>query len=196
MTEYILTDTQFENIMQPLIVSILGWDVPSVNKKKDVRVSWAEDGQPAWKITDDIVFLRCFEIDNFYNRERNFTDSYEVSPDEFTRETSYTRVMNMMVIAYGSNSFNNIQLLRDGMYKQEHRNVLSNNKIYFMPDLPAPRRVPEYFEGRWWTRYDMNFVFYMLTVKETSVPAIVSIDVGIYDGDDGELIKQINTEEE
>lgn len=192
MTQYYLTDEQFENVMQPLIVSMLGWDDPLVAKQKDVRITWPEEGQPAWKITENVVFLRCFEIDAPYNKERENEDTYSVSPDEFSRETSYTRIMQVDIIIYGPSSFANAQTIRDGVFKQDYKDVLADNKIYFIPDAPSPRRVPEYWEGRWWKRYDISFRFNMLTVKESVVPAVTSVEVGIYEGDEGNKIAEVN----
>jgi hypothetical protein len=190
MAEINKTLTEFENFIQTLIVSLLSWDITNPVKTNDVRIAWEEEGQPAASITDNVVYIECFEVDTPYNRAREEIDIWEISPDEFTKETSYTRQMQVNLILYGPDSFDNAQTIRDNIFYPDNQLTLQQNHIYLVHDISSPKRVPEYFQGLWWKRIDMSLRFNELVVKSISVPAITSIEVGIYD-DNGNLIADI-----
>lgn len=191
MAEKYLTLNQFEDLIRATLCSILGWEVSTSN----MRISWPTDGMPAWQITEDVIFLKCFEIDNSYNREREDTDTAELSPEIIDREISYTRVMQTGIILYGPNSFDLAQQIRDGIFYEGPRIALAQSNVYLVHDIVSPRRLPEYFEGRWWERVDMDLRFYELIVKSVSIPIITSIPIGIYEGEEGKKITDINVEE-
>lgn len=191
MAEINLTLTQFETLMQSLIVSMLGWDLTNPVKTNNVRIAWIEDGQPAASISDNVVYVECFEVDTDYNREREEVDTWEISPDEFTKETSYTRQMQVNLTLYGSDSFENAQTIRDQIFYPDNKLILDKNHIYLVHDIPSPKRAPEYFQGQWWKRVDMGIRFNELVVRSISVPAITGIGIAIYEGDKGDKIAEI-----
>ena len=190
MTEINKTLSEFETFIQSLVVSLLGWNLTTPDKTNDVRIAWEEGGQPAASITDNVVYVECFEVDTPYNRLREETDTWEISPDEFTKETSYTRQMQVNLILYGPDSFDNAQTIRDNIFYPDHQLTLQQNHIYLVHDIPSPKRVPEYFQGLWWKRVDMSLRFNELVIKSISVPAIISAEINVYD-DNGLLIEEI-----
>ncbi len=192
MAEIYLTLTEFEDIFQALTVEMLGWDESKIN---DVRISWPQEGMPALQIEEDVVFLQCMEIDSSYNRQRDVEETYQVSPAEFIRETGYTRVMQVNMILYGPNSYENAQRIRDQIFYPEHKLTLAKQNLYLIPDIVAPRKVPEIWEGRWWKRADISLIFNELVVKSISVPAIDSAEIKIYESNAGSQIAEINLEE-
>ncbi len=190
-----LTLTQVEDLFQGLFVSILGWDITSPSKVNDVRISWPEEGMPAFLITNDVVFVQCMEVDEPYNRQREVEDTWNLAtPELFGRTIGYTRVWQVNAILYGPDSYQNSQELRDKIFYPAHQLTLEKSYLYLIPDVEAPKRVPEYFQGRWWKRVDMSFRFYESVVRSTTVPVIDSIDVTIYEGDEGNKIAEINNE--
>ena len=191
-----LTLTEFEDLMQSVFCSILGWE--SDELKNNVRISWPEEGQPTWEISDDLIFLRCYEINDSINKEREHTDEYQVSPDEFARDTKYSVVMAVDVILYGPNSFENARNIRDGIFSEDIKLILKQNDIYLKPkeDQITPKRADEYFEGRWWRRTDIGFRFNEKMVVSTTIPAIDSVNIGIYEGDEGSKIADVNVSNE
>lgn len=191
-----LTLTQIEDLFQGLFVSILGWDQTSPSKVNDVRISWPEEGMPAFLITDDVVFIQCMEIDDPYNRQRENEDVLSGSaPLDFDRTVSYTRVWQIMAVLYGPDSFKNSQDLRDKIFYEDNQLTLKRNYLYLVHDIVAPRRVPEYFQGKWWKRVDMSFVFYESVVRDTTVPVVDSVEVTMFDGDNGGEIKKLEVNE-
>ena len=172
--------------MQEVIATITGLDANA-----NVRVSWPSGGAPAAGIEDDIVFIQCYEVDSPINREREQIYTEVMSPSEFNMATNYTRVMQVGVILYGDNSFENAQAIRDNMFYPEIRLLMSRNNLYLVHDIPAPRRVPELFNDQWWKRVDMTMRFNELVVRNVSVPIIESMEV-IVRNSDGNEIADIN----
>jgi hypothetical protein len=197
MTERYLTITQFEDLMQGWFVKILQWgdEYMSPSKTNDVRISWSQSGQPAFTIDEDVVFLKCIEIDNPYNRQREVEDTWKMtSPESFDREISYTRVWQVDLIIYGPESFENAQTIRNKIFYPENLRVINNSHVYLIPDVVAPRRVPEIFQGMWWERTDLSLQFNESVIRKATVPAIDRIEVVIYEGDKGKQIAKIKTE--
>jgi hypothetical protein len=197
MAEIYLTITQFEDLMQSIFCSLLGWTDDIL--KENVRISWPEKGMPTWGVEENIAFIRCYEEDDPYNKEREHSDEYQVSPDESVRETNYTVVMRVDLIIYGSEAFENGRTIRDKMYSDEETKMLLNrNHIYLKPkeSINTPKRNDEYFQGSWWKRVDMSLRFNELVIKSTVMQMIDSVDVAIYEGDTGSKIADVNINNE
>jgi hypothetical protein len=194
MAEIYLTITEFEDLIQSIFCSILGWTDETL--KNNVRISWPQDGAPAWDITDDMVFIRCYEIDDPYNRPRENSDEYESSPEGFVREVSYTTVMQVDLIIYGPEAPENARVLRNEIFYEENRLILAKNNVHLVFDIASPRRADEYYAGMWWKRRDMSMKFNLLTVRSTTVSAIDSVAVALYEGDAGSKIADVNINNE
>ena len=190
MAEQYHTLIEFENIFPRLINTILSWDY----KDKKVRVAFVTGGAPSWAVEDNLVFLHALEMDDLYNRQREVVEEYEVSPDDFASETSYTKVRQLNFNLYGPNSSENADTIKDGLFYPSNKLVLDKEKVYLIHDITAPRRVPEYWEGLWYERVDMSVLFNELVIRSINVPRIVSVDVSIYEGEGGTKIAEINNE--
>jgi len=192
MSEVYLPLADVENLFQKLIVSILGWDVSTPTQKNNVKIDWATGGRPGWgDPKKNLVFLKVIESDSNYNKEREVTHRYIDSPPEYIQRTSYTRQIQVGITTYGSNSFENMQLIRDSMFYQTFRNTLSQNKIYLIPDIVAPVRAPELFNDLWYERIDMTLHFNELIVREISSIPVESVDIKIYEGNQGKEIEDV-----
>ena len=177
---FYLTLQEFEDLMQGAVVSILGWDAISPSKENDVRISWPKQGAPAMGIDDDIVFLRVNEQGGEYSRMR---ESFVIDSSPGLLETvSFTRIMEVFCIIYGPNSFDNAQTIRNGMFRQSIKESLAEEKVHLVPEIIAPRRVPELFAGQWWDRCDMRLVFNELIKHEYESEYIETADINISDG--------------
>ena len=188
MSEKFLTLREVENMFQSVIVSALGWADDSPSKENDVRISWPTGGAPAPSIDKDYVFIQVMEQDHPINRQRDV--SYEASSPDLLQSTGYTRVMLVILILYGSGSFDNAQIIRDAMFSQSVKQLLAESDFYIVPDIASPKRMPELFEGQWWERVDFQLTFNNLVVRETEVNEVDSVEVGIEtsSGDSAEVI--------
>ena len=183
------TLAQLNQLFQTLTISLLGITFSNNADKTPygkVRVSWPTEGQPAWKITEDVCFIRSLEIDNPYNKQRDvyFTTNYTgnnnaVDANNCNQKTSFTRVLMVTWVFYGPSSFENAQKVRDGMFYQLNHDALANNNIYLLPNTESPRRAPELFQGQWWERTDLTMYFNELVIRNLAVPYLKSAQITI-----------------
>jgi hypothetical protein len=175
MTDTALTLDALNKLFQSLTLQMLGLSATAYDK---VRLSWPTEGAPSWKITDDVAFLRCFETDNPYNRQRD-VEHTRVDDNTLSQATAYTRVNSIEWIFYGPYSYERAQAVRDQIFYQLNRDTLERNNVYLVPDIAAPRRVPEAFQGQWWERVDLTIRFNELTVRNISIGSIASVPVSV-----------------
>jgi hypothetical protein len=73
-----LVPAQIETVLQGISINMLGLPAPQSPTDpvyETVRVGWQQEGQPAWKIDEDVTFIRCVEEDDQYNRVRDIAYS-------------------------------------------------------------------------------------------------------------------------
>jgi hypothetical protein len=164
--------SEIEDLMRKATLELLGLP-DDLTTKKRVRISWPAGGAPAWKINEDVAFIRVYEIDDPYNRQKVTTyrnnDAVSVIQNE-----SYTNVIAVDWILYGPNSFDDADTMRNGLTRNE---TLRNNNMHLIYNRPAPVRSPELFNGQWWERTNLTAYFNLLVSHEYTVPAISAAQV-------------------
>jgi hypothetical protein len=173
------TIKEFEDIMQPIIGSLLGWSSEDI--RKNVRIGWQLDGPPAFKITDNVVFITATPVDDPYNRQHDVL--IEAGSPDLAIATGMTRVTALNVIAYGPDAMSNLQAVKIGMFYPATRNTLTLEEIYLISDVVEAKRVPESFQGRWWERGDMQLRFNELLIDTQQQNEIDSVEVSIDEED-------------
>lgn len=145
------------------------------NFTKNIRISYALNGQPSWKSTEDIIFIRLFEKDDEYAKQIN--SSYETSGNVI-KKSSRTRVWEVQIVAYGPSANENINKIKDGVFRQEVKNLLAKDNVFFVPNYPQSKRVPELFSGQWWNRWDLSLNFNELyKLPDEDVGRIDSVEI-------------------
>lgn len=183
------TLTQLNELFQCLVIDMLGYEATgspadySEAAYTDVRLSWPTEGAPSWEVDEDVVFLRVFEGDDFINRQRE-TKVTALTDTTLNEETTYTRVVELNLIFYGPNSFDRAQTIRDSFYYDEYHWQLAQSSIYMIPNIEAPRRVPEAFQGQWWERADLTLRFNEKIAKNRSINIIESAEFIVYNDDE------------
>jgi len=160
------TLVQIENIFQALVASMLGLD-PNVG----VRIAWTAGSAPAYGINDDIAFIRVIEVDDDYNRIRDVSNTTN-NDGTINQAMGYTRVLQVDFTVVGPNSFDNAAILKDQMLYDE---TLPNSNLYLIPDIPAPMRAPELFDGQWWPRTDITMKFNELIIRNTTISSVDNV---------------------
>lgn len=156
-----------------------------------VRIGWEQQGQPFQQISEDVVYLRCYEIDTQYNRVRDL--SYQNSP-VFTEKWNYTRAWETCWTIYGPNSFDNSRLVRSSLFLQGIRDQFAAAQLYWVSDPAAPVRVPELMDSQWWERVDFKARFYEFVTESNNPNYVESVEVNLYDNF-GNAIETVNIEE-
>ena len=178
MADIYLTMKQLESLFWQSTLLILGLDPKNKDNASKVRLAWPTQGAPAWKVDEDVVFLRITEVDDEYNRQRD--TAYEPKDtDNAWQRISQTRVFQVSWVCYGPNSFDRAFAIRSALYAPQHREILAGNGIYPVADFAAPRRAPELFAGQWWERTDLSARFNEHIRLDTTVPYLKSADITI-----------------
>lgn len=181
MATLALIPDQIEAIFQQLTMNAIGTEDPAA-----VRISWQTEGQPAETIDENVIYVRCVEQDDQYDRIR---DLKNLPNDEIsvTQEVRYTRVWRTFWVAYGPIGFDNIRKVRSSLLNTPGTQyLLANASIYLITDTPSPQRIKEYFVGQWWDRTDFNASFNEEVVEVQTVPTVDSVEI-IGETSDGQV---------
>jgi hypothetical protein len=192
-----LTPNLIEPLMQLITMVGVGLDPTVAASAKAVRIGWQTTGQPASDITEDVIYIRCTEEDDLYNRIRD-EEIADVLPEPSTQlqiTTTYTRVWRTFWTLYGPGSFDKARQIKSALFKQKIHDMLlgaygtfqllpnpgayANLALYLVTEIMAPTRVPENFGGQWWERVDFACQFNEGVTEVDTVNAVVSTEVFI-----------------
>lgn len=159
-----LSVEQMEDLFWQVTMKILGFNPADFSDEHNppafmpVRISWPQEGAPSWKIYEDVTFIRLVpHEDDDYARQIDST--YEATLGTVIKKSSRTRVLEVHFVVYGPNASINVNKIKDGVFRQDVKRVLSASSVFLIPDLPPSRRVPELYAGRWWNRWDLSLFF-------------------------------------
>ncbi|HJX53167.1 MAG TPA: hypothetical protein VJ801_10415 [Polyangia bacterium] len=175
-----LTPDALLTIFQALVAQILGFDTtdPTVRSAaySAVRVSWQQEGQPAWAISEDVCILRANPEDTLFGRAR---DGFYSPKDAVSlhSEMGYTQVWSLGFVFYGPNCEDRARLIVSAFALDWVHDVLVASNLYVVPDWHRPVYTPELFSGQWWKRSDVELQFNELVIESLTVPSAAGVDV-------------------
>lgn len=156
---------------------------------KYVRHAYQAQGQPAFKITENVAFINITPTDNPYDKQRDITYRSENSESvDAVEQVAYTEVFAVDFSLYGPNSFD---LARDIKYKILTPSILetlSASGVFPIPAIPAPFPARYEFNNQWWERYDLRVLINVLTVRSGNVPYLTEATVTVKDAGGGEQV--------
>ncbi len=135
------------------------------NSNKFIRWKYPVDGQPDWKITDNIIFLNTSEQNDDYGKQIN--SEFKTENGTVMRYMSRTRVWQVLFTVYGPNSYDIANSIKDGVFTQKIHDNLSKNSVFLVPNLPVCVQSNEMFAGQWWERWDLTLIFNELYELQT-----------------------------
>lgn len=163
-----------EDIIRKVTLEILGLPDDETTASR-VRISWGQIGAPAWGINDNVTFIRVYQADDPYNRPKDIQyQNNDVSC--LIRSENYTRVIAVDWIFYGPSGFDDADIIRNGLSKNE---TLIINNLFFVYDRATPTRTPELFNNQWYERSNFTGRFYEQVSREFTVPVIAGAEVVI-----------------
>lgn len=138
------------------IDAIAGSDVKKPSDRF-IRWKYPSKGGPDWEMDDNIIFLNLSEMDDEWGKQN---DSIYVTENETViRKRARTRVWELLCTVYGPNACDIANEIKDGVFTDSIRRMLSKNEVFLIPDMPVCRYVPEVYDGQWWNRYDVALHF-------------------------------------
>jgi len=185
--------TEMEGIWQDTLAQTIGIDLTDPTVYYQVRAGWQTMGQPAIRVDEDIVFVRCEPLDTAFSRLRNSVFSGN-NPDLTQSWTDvHTRTWHSVITVYGPNSLDNARAIIAGLSDVSFvDDFLSEYNLYVNPDFEQPRRVPELFQGEWWERMDITVEFNEQVTEIFTVGTVGTVVVTTYDKN-GQLTTQTIT---
>ena len=174
MPDVILTLEQIENIFQSLTCSLTGLD-----RNKGVRIAWPTGGSPAWKIHENVVFLKISPASDNYTQQRETEYQDDTQNDVKKVIAAYTRVHLVQWIIYGPDSYDNAETIRNGIYLPATKSTLAVNNLHLILDVPPVVRLPELFNGQWWQRCDFQVRFNEKVIRYSTVPYLTGANITI-----------------
>lgn len=190
MADVFLKIKDIEKLFWKATTIMLGFDPVLPANANKVRISWPVDGAPAWKITEDVTFLRIGDEDDDFTLLRDTIYS-ALNDDNANQETSYTRVIKVHWVCYGPNSNDNAFMIRNKLYSQTIRDLLNAQQVFLVPSIDQPIRTPEQKDGQWWDRSNLNAKFNLTVAFDTTVPYLKSATVRVTDQNDNTVIDTI-----
>lgn len=141
-----------------------------------VRQAWPTQGAPAYGQTDDVSFVSCTEVDDWYNKVADETTSQNTDGSTSILK-EYTRVWRIHWELRGPGSYDRGRLLKTTMQFDFIRDMVAPFDLYLVPNVGNPVRAPEHFEGKWWERSDLNMHFNEQVNESIVTPTVTSIEV-------------------
>lgn len=185
MADIYLTVDQLNSLFWDLTAQILDLDPEDPETSLAIRISWPINGAPALNITDNVTFIKVLFPDDDYNRIRDVVYTDAEDDDNINQVTGYTRVVQVIWTCYGPTAEDRVQRIRDYLFYDDIHDSLAPYDLFLITDIEEPRRVPEFFETRWWERVDMHAEFNERIIRNRVIPAIrrvpVIIDTGTTD---------------
>lgn len=178
MIDIILKLTEIEDFFQGLTLKVLRLDPNLPTNQSKVRISWPAGGAPAWKRTEDVIFLMINNQDDPINQQQDVSYSSQDSTNA-KRSVGYTRVHRVDFVLYGPNSYDNAEKIKRSLYLPEFKELMQKSNLALVFNSNIPRRVPENFNGQWWERSDYYAVFNEKVTINSTVPYLQSANVQI-----------------
>lgn len=173
---------ELEILFYRAFMGVLGYDPAATYKRPAVRRSWPTMGQPDWSYDEDVLFFQCTFIDgqdvsqplhDFWRDEiKN-----NAPTGDLVLHQEQTRVLQVQMIAYGTNGATNLDNIRTAIYNGVP--LLRSAGVYVVPGNEAPKYAPELFQARWWRRADMTLIFNVAKSYDTIVKTITSVPVTV-----------------
>lgn len=180
MADQVLTLQELKDFFVATTCQMLNIDPTTTQGKGKVRTTWPADGQPSWKISDDIVFLRVTPQDDKLARELNIVYDPKENDNEYSiKKTGYTRVHKIDFTLYGPNSYDNADIIRYSIFSYDYMLLFRTKNLFLITDVAMPVRAPEPYNGQWWDRTDFSCTFNEAVIRETEIPYITSTDIRI-----------------
>ena len=172
MSSQVLTFVQ----LQSLFYSATTTAIPGV----PVRHAYQGQSQPSFEITDDVIFLNINNIDSPYDKQRDITYSAADSQNA-NQSIFYVRVIQTTWTIYGPNSWDNADIIRNGVLTPPILEILGDSQVYPIPGISPAIRAPYLFDGQWWQRCDLNVNFNVGTLRVNTAPYLQSAEIELED---------------
>lgn len=162
---------ELENLISGVLANISGFkDVGNV------RISYQQDGSPAWEHSDNIISFYLIQRDGIYAEDISKKNVYDSDKDVFKQTSTFTRIVECNISIYGPLSRDVADRIKVLILDEMYKRPLTSERVY--PLKPgAPRYLPYMYNDQWWNRTDLTLLFNVESTIELIVPRIKSAEV-------------------
>lgn len=158
-----------------------------------VRLAWQTQGDPAWAITDNIVFIEAVEKESNYSKIRDQATADNEDGLTATVTLQYSRVWTIRLSSRGPGGFDACRIIKSALLLDWTHDSLALSNLYVNPSFSATVRIPELKSGRWWARLDFNFDVYEGIIETIVYNTIGSVQIQV-NNNNGQLDNFVVTE--
>lgn len=145
-------------------------------KDPDIRLTYPLDKPPECDAEQNIIFLRLLEQESEYSQQLD--TSYITIANTLVKHTTRTRVWEVQFAVYGPQAHTNITQIKDGVFRQDVKQLLSANNVFLVPDMPYSRRITEQTVAANLNRWDISLSFNELyTLPDEAVGHIEQVSI-------------------
>jgi hypothetical protein len=178
MAEIVLTLEELNETFWDFTIKALDLDPDAESSQDAVRTSYQTLSAPAFPITKNVVFIRIFSKDDLMTHQRDVEYS-SLDSENTNRIVTYTRVHEVNWIAYGPNSYDYIEKIRNALYLPLYKDIFNEQNLFMVLDANAPIHIPETYGNQWWERSDLKVAFNEFVRREQIIPYIKTAEIQI-----------------
>ena len=158
-----------------------------------VRHAYQPNGQPAWDKAQNLAFINILPVDNPYDKQRNIIWRGDAD-NQIEQSISYTRVIAVDWVFYGSESYDNADAVKAGILYEPTREPMAALNVYPLTEIQAPRRAPYEFNSTWWERTDLRVLFNVGTERVANVPRFEEFNITVQESAGPDILITIPVE--
>lgn len=148
--------SSLENLFTDMVDTIL---ITPANAT-EISLSYPLDQPPECSADTNIVFVRLLEKESDYSKPLN--TSYTATESTVIKHSSRTIVWEVQLAAYGSQAHQNISKLKDGVFRQDIKQMLAEGEVFLVPDMQPCLRVTDPTVVAGLNRWDVSLLFNQL----------------------------------
>lgn len=141
-----------------------------------IRIAWQQQGQPAYRITDDVCIVSAVPDNDPFSQVRDQL----IAPNDdvsLAQQMAYTQVWKLHFTLYGPNSADRARLIVSAMALDWTHDLLAQSNLYAVTQWNRPRYLPELYQGQWWQRADVDLRFNELVNESIIVSSAAGVNV-------------------
>jgi hypothetical protein len=140
-----------------------------------------------------VAFITVTEDDDPINKQVDVVRTPN-DVDTVAETSGMKRVLSVSWVFYGPTSYDTAFHIKRKLFQSSYNSFLAPYKIYLVPSIKAPVRIPEIYAGQYWERTDLKVQFNSLSTFDELIAYIKSAEFKIVNNRGEEKDVFINTE--
>lgn len=98
----------------------------------EISLDYPQDKIPECNADGNKIFMRIMEQESDYSKQLDI--SYISTEETIIKHSSRTRVWEVLFAAYGPQAHQNVTQIKDGVFRQDTKKLLSTSGVFLVPD--------------------------------------------------------------